>query len=86
MDRFNVEVEEGSEEAIAAACVEMVKVTAIIARHFKVCPTCLTYAFADSISEAEERGVIGHGLLENEPEEEGDGEPVFVFNMPDAVQ
>ena len=85
MERFNVEPEPGTEEAIEAACIAMVKMTSIIARHYGVCPTCLTYAFADKISDAEERGVIGHGPLENEPEEE-DGEVVWAHPMPDAVQ
>jgi len=84
MERFNVEIEDDPEQ-VQKAVEAMIRVTSLIARHFKVCPTCLTYVFADTISDAEERGVIGHGALENEPEEE-DGEVVWAHPMPDAVQ
>ena len=85
MDRFNPDIPEEEREGIEKAVAMMIKTTSMIAQHYGVCPTCLTYVFADLISDAEERGVIGHGPVENEPEEE-DGEVVWAHPMPDAVQ
>jgi hypothetical protein len=49
-----------------------------IAERYGVCPTCLMYAAADMVADAEERGVIGHIAMdgdgdEEEPEEEDHG-------------
>jgi hypothetical protein len=46
-----------------------------IAERYGVCPTCLMYAAADMVADAEERGVIGHIAMDEdeEPEEEDHG-------------
>ena len=72
MELFNVEIDKDDEEAVKRALAMLIMATSEIARRFNVCPTCLTYTLADAISKAEEEGKIGHGTLENEPEEEGE--------------
>jgi len=50
------EIDERTIEALAALKV----VTGLLARHYQVCPLCLTFNMANIVSEAEDRGVIHH--------------------------
>ena len=60
MDRFFEFELEVDDPAIAAALVEMIELVGDLASKHGVCPTCLTFAFADGISQLVEQGKIGH--------------------------
>lgn len=60
VDKFEIVLEGDEEDVIKAAINELVVAVAAVAYKHKVCPTCLTYTFADMISDLEERGAISH--------------------------
>jgi hypothetical protein len=60
LDKFFEFELEVSDPAIAEALIEMIDIVGTLAAKHGVCPTCLTFAFADGISKLVEEGRIGH--------------------------
>lgn len=57
MDKFEIEADSIE---MAEALVDMIDLVGTLARKYNVCPTCLTFVFADSISRLVEEGKLGH--------------------------
>jgi hypothetical protein len=60
MDRFEFAIDSDGKTDRQAALNAMTAFTIEIANHYRVCPLCLTYTFAQVVQDAEASGSIAH--------------------------
>lgn len=68
-----------TEDAQDEAVVAMTALAGQVAIFYGVCPTCLVYALADSIAEAEDKGLVGHGPMQDDHPELTEDEALAHF-------